>query len=258
MPRQPYGTLAGIYEWLVPEPLLTPEGSVTAFAPIVDTLGPGARVLDCAAGIGQLAVGLRLMGFDVTASDASSAMVERTRRLAADRGVDVRTVVCGWEQLVDQGWSDSFDAVFCVGNSLTHAPGQAARRTALEQMAAALRPGGILVLTSRNWELVREQGSGLRIAEQLVERDRRRGLVVHAWTIAERWDDPHYLDVAVAFIDATRGVTSRAERLAYWPFRHQTLAADLRAAGLSPDSTTYASEIERYLVTARSRTSGTS
>jgi len=53
------------------------------------------------------------------------------RRLAADRGVDLPTVVCGWEPLVAQGWSEGFDAVFCVGNSLTHAPQHAARRTAL-------------------------------------------------------------------------------------------------------------------------------
>jgi SAM-dependent methyltransferase len=253
MPREPYGTLAGIYEWLVPEPLLTPEGSVAAFARVVQALDPGARVLDCAAGIGHLAVGLRLLGFDVTASDASAAMVERTRRLAVDRGVEMPTIVCGWEQLVEQGWSDGFDAVFCVGNSITHAPGQTARRTALGQMAAALRPGGTLVLTSRNWELMRDQGSGLRIAEQLVEREGRRALVMHGWTIADSWNDPHYLDVAVAFIDPGGGVTSHTERLAFWPFRHQTLDADIRSAGLSPVSSTYASDIERYLVTARAR-----
>lgn len=88
-------------------------------------------MLDRAAGIGQLAVGFRLKGFDVVASDVSGAMIERTRRLAADRGVDLPTVVCGWEPLVAQGWSEGFDAVFCVGNSLTHAPQHAARRTAL-------------------------------------------------------------------------------------------------------------------------------
>jgi SAM-dependent methyltransferase len=256
IPREPYGTLAEIYEWLVPEPLLTPEGSVTAFADVLDALDTGARILDCAAGIGHLAVGLRLLGFEVTASDASAAMVERTRRLAADRRVEVPTVLCRWERLVDEGWSDSFEAVFCVGNSITHAPGQTARRTALGQMAAVLRPGGMLVLTSRNWELVRDQGSGLSIAEQLVERGGRRALVVHGWTIADSWDDPHYLDVAAAFIDTAGGVSSHTERLAFWPFHHQTLDEDLRAAGLAPASSTYAPDAERYLVTARLAASG--
>jgi SAM-dependent methyltransferase len=183
-------------------------------------------------------------------------MVERTKRLAADRRVEVPTVICGWEQLVDRGWSNRFDAVFCVGNSITHAPGQTARRTALGQMAAVLRPGGMLVLTSRNWEVVRGQGSGLRIAEQLVERDGRCALVVQAWTIGDSWDHPHYLDVAVAFIAAGGGVTSHTERLAFWPFRHQTLDEDLRAGGLALASSTYAPDVERYLVTATLAASG--
>jgi predicted RNA methylase len=59
MRHEPYATLAGVYEWLVPEPMLTPEGSVEAFERIVDQLGPDTRVLDCAAGTGELAVGLR-------------------------------------------------------------------------------------------------------------------------------------------------------------------------------------------------------
>jgi SAM-dependent methyltransferase len=255
MAHDPYGTLAGIYEWLVPERLLTPEGAVAAFAQVMDALDPSARVLDCAAGIGQLAVGLRLKGFDVVASDASSAMIERTRRLAADRGVDLRTVVCGWEQLVEQGWSDSFDAAFCVGNSLTHAPGQTARRTALGQMAATLRPGGLLVLTSRNWELVRDQGSGLRIAEQLVEGGGRRAGGGHWWGPAPGWGEAPNHDVAGGVIDESGSVSGHVERVAFWPFRHQTLDEDLRAAGFTPASSTYAPDIERYLVTATSAAS---
>ena len=250
MTDEPYRTLAGVYEWLVAQPLLTPEGSVAAFTEVVDRLDAGARVLDCAAGIGQLAVGLAMRGFDVVASDAGGAMIERTRALAAHHGVDLPTAVCTWEHLTDQGWSSSFDAVFCVGNALTHAPGQSARRAALAQMAATLRPGGVLVLTSRNWELVRNAGSGLQIAEQLVERHGKRGLVVRTWTIADHWDHEHHLDTAVVFLDTDGRVTSHTERLAFWPFRHETLDEDLRAAGLSPATTTYTDDVDRYRVTA--------
>lgn len=213
-------------------------------------LQPGQRVLDCAAGTGQLAVGLTLRGFDVVASDASSAMVDRIRRLAVDHGVELSALTCPWERLSDQNWSNRFRVVFCVGNSLTHAAGQAARRAALGQMASVLQPGGVLVLTSRNWELVREQGSGIRIGNRLVERNGRQGLVVYGWTIGDAWDDPHALDVGVALIEPDGEVTNHAERLAFWPFTHLTLEEDLRAAGLSPVSSTYAPEVERYLVTA--------
>jgi SAM-dependent methyltransferase len=251
MSPAPYDTLADVYEWLVPEAFLTPEWTVDAFAPVVAELPEGARVLDCACGIGQLAVGLHLRGFDVTASDASPEMVRRTRTLAADREVDFPTVVCRWEDLGGQGWDGAFDAVFCVGNSLTHAPGQAARRTALEGMAAVLPPDGLLVLTSRNWEQIHAHGSCLEVGEQLVERHGRRALVVHAWTIAPGWDDEHALDIAVAFPQPDGRVTTYSERLALWTFRHETLDEDLRAAGLTPATSSWADDVHRYAVTAR-------
>jgi hypothetical protein len=68
-------------------------------------------------------------------------------------------------------------------------------------MAAMLRSGGLLVLTSRSWELVRDQGSGLRIGDRLVERDGRRRQVVHSWILAEDWNDAHARRIARGLSD---------------------------------------------------------
>ncbi|MGZ8458546.1 MAG: class I SAM-dependent methyltransferase [Gemmatirosa sp.] len=130
-----YDTLADVYDWLVPEGLLEPERSAAAFEMVLAELAGGARVLDCACGTGTLAVGLALRGFEVTASDASEGMVARTRALAAEHGARLATAVRRWEEL-DGG---PFDAVFCVGNSITHADD---RRTALAGMRGVLRDGG--------------------------------------------------------------------------------------------------------------------
>jgi SAM-dependent methyltransferase len=241
--RSVYETLAAVYDWLVPDPLLTPEGRAQAFAPLLE---PGARVLDCAAGTGTLAVGLALAGFSVDASDASPEMIRRTRALAAARGVVLRADARAWADL----HGGPYDAVLCVGNSLTHAEGRRGRRTALSAMARVLRPGGLLVLTSRNWELVRARRPGLELAERLVERGGVLGLVVRNWTIPERWTEPHLMDTAVALLDGAGGVTTHAERLTFWPFTHETLDADLRAAGLRPGESSYAPAAERYLITA--------
>jgi SAM-dependent methyltransferase len=230
-----------VYEWLTPEPLLTPEGNVAAFAEWIDPLPAGARVLDCACGVGLLAAGLALRGFETHASDASPAMVERTRALAARLGVEVRARVCAWEALPTQ---PEFDALFCVGNSLAHA---ADRRAALAAMAAVLRPGGTLVLTSRNWERERAAGTRLEVADRLVERDGRRALVIRAWTIG---DDAIALDVAVSILAGDGSVETAAERLTVWPFTADDLDDDLRSAGLEPRQSTFTPESERYLVTA--------
>ncbi|HEX2027709.1 MAG TPA: class I SAM-dependent methyltransferase [Nitriliruptorales bacterium] len=164
-----YEALSSVYEWLVPDALLQPDGAVAAFEQVVSILPPRGRILDCASGTGQLAVGLAARGFDVLASDASEAMIQRTQTLADQYGVALTAVVCAWEDLsrVVEG---PFDAVFCVGNSLTHADGQPGRRAALAQMAAVLRDGGLLAITSRNWERLREQRPGLEIDDRLTHR----------------------------------------------------------------------------------------
>jgi SAM-dependent methyltransferase len=233
-----YETLADVYEWLVPEPLLTPEGSVAAFDPWLPP--PPARVLDCACGTGVLAAGLAALGFDVIATDASEAMVRRAR----ERGVAAERRA--WEELAFEA---EFDAVLCVGNSLTHAPGVAGRRGALSRMAAALRPGGVLLLTSRNWERLRERVPGLEIDDRLVERNGRRAVIARAWTLADSDDEVSFLDTAVVFVDGD-AMTPVAERLEFWPFTYAALLADLDAAGLEVSATTIDGEVDRYMVAA--------
>lgn len=244
-----YDTIAGVYDYLVPDALLSPRASADAFAQYV---APEARVLDCACGSGTLAVGLALRGHDVAATDASEAMIARTTRLAAANGAEIDAAVCAWEALPGRGWAAAFDVVLCVGNSLPHAVGRTGRRAALRAMAGCLRAGGRLVVTSRRWEQVRAAGTRLQVSEQLVERGGRRGLPIYAWTIPQRWDEPHRFDVAVALVGGDGAVTTYRERLAFWPFTEDELREDLREAGLEPEGTGVpADKPGRYLVTAR-------
>ena len=238
----PYDSLASVYEFLVPEALLTPEGSFAAYRQWILDLPPGARVLDCACGLGHLPVGLAQAGFDVTASDASPVMIERTARLAREHGVDVKTRVALWDEL--HAWTERFAAVFCIGNALTHAPD---RRSALRNMAAVLDEGGRVIITSRNWELVLADP---RAFSEVVERDGRRATVERSWELGADWDAPHHLDVAVS-VDGGPPVS---EHLVLWPFTPQTLERELADAGLEVVESTFGAHVDRYLVTASRRT----
>ncbi|MBE2316479.1 class I SAM-dependent methyltransferase [Solirubrobacter sp. CPCC 204708] len=218
-PISTYDDLSSVYEQLTPEGLRTPEGNVAAFAAFIDPLPEGARVLDAACGIGLLATGLALRGLRTEATDASPGMVARTRATAARHGAEVRAGVCAWEELPP---GPRFDAVFCVGNSIGHAR---ERRRAIVALASTLKPGGVLVLTTRNWERVRALGSHTD--------------GTHTWEVPEAWDAPHHVTVTVGDV---------CERLTYWPFTHQQLGEDLAAAGLAVREDTYTAEQDRYLV----------
>jgi SAM-dependent methyltransferase len=235
-----YGTLAEVYDFLVPEVLLSPEGSASVFDELLAELPAGARVLDCACGTGTLAVGLALRGFEVTASDASAEMVARTRALAAERDVALQTATRTWAELD----GERFDAVLCVGNSLTHAGGRAGRRTALDGMRRVSRDGALLVVTSRNWE--RPQAGG----DEVVERGGRRAAVRRIW----RGGEPPRLQIYVTLDDGS----IYEEQLSYWPFTHGELDEDLRAAGFEPESSTWAPDAGRYVVTSRAKVSNAS
>jgi SAM-dependent methyltransferase len=243
--------LASVYEWLVADAKESPSGSAQSFEMVTAGLEPGAQILDCACGIGLLAVGLAEAGFRVTACDASPAMVERTQALARAHGVDVSTRVCRWDQLPDHGWQDRFDAVFCVGNSLAHAVGRSGRRAALDAMASVLSPDGVLAVTSRNWEQIRSAGSRLDVWDRLVERAGRKAVVVYSWQVPPSWDSEHRLEISVAALQGDDRLEVTTEVLSIWPFPHEELRADVAAAGLSVGGSTYDATRPNYLLTAQ-------
>jgi SAM-dependent methyltransferase len=246
-----YGSLASVYEWLVGDAKASPAGSAQAFETVTARLASGAQVLDCSCGIGLLTVGLIEAGYQVTACDASPAMVERTQALARAHGIEVSTQVCRWDQLPEQGWQDRFDAVFCVGNSLAHAVGRDGRRASLQGMASVLKPGGGLTLTSRNWEQIRSAGSRLHVWDRLVERANRKAVVVYSWQVPPSWEAEHRLEISVAALQDGDQLQVTTELLSMWPFSHEDLQDDLETAGLSLTGSTYDATQADYVVTAQ-------
>jgi SAM-dependent methyltransferase len=245
-----YGALAEVYEWLISDAKVTPSAFAAAFDDVVTLLPPDARVLDCSCGTGQLAVGLAGLGVRVVATDASAAMVRRTGELAEELGASLRTVRAGWNELSDHFDDANFDMVFCVGNSLHHAEGARARSAALESMSRLLRPGGRLVLTSRNWELVRAGGSRLDIRDQLVRRNGRDAVVAYRWEIAQHWEQEHHIEIAVARLEADGSVDVCSELLSSWPYRYEDLMSGLQGVGLTVERSTFNPRAEDYMVVA--------
>ncbi|HET7658836.1 MAG TPA: class I SAM-dependent methyltransferase [Oryzihumus sp.] len=245
-----YGALPDVYEWLIPDAKLTPAGAVAAFSDLVKSLPPNARVLDCSCGTGQLAVGLAGLGLDVVAADASGGMVRRTQELADEMGASLRTLHASWDELPDHLDASTFDLVFCVGNSLGHAEGASGRLAALAAMSRLLNRGGRLVLTSRTWELVRAGGSRLDTRDRLIRRNGQDAVVTYYWQIEQRWEQEHYLEIAVAQVEPDGSVRACTERLSIWPFRYEELVAQLQSVGLTVETTTFDPHADGYVVVA--------
>ncbi|MFH1085207.1 MAG: class I SAM-dependent methyltransferase [Chloroflexota bacterium] len=114
------------------------------------------RVLDVACGTGQHALALARAGYAVTAADLSGAMVARARANAAAAQVPLDVRQLGFGELAHGLGAQAalFDAILCLGNSLPHVLTEDNLLATLSDMAAVLRPGGLLILQQRNWDRV--------------------------------------------------------------------------------------------------------
>jgi hypothetical protein len=69
--------------------------------------------------------------------------------------------------------AERFDVVLCVGNSLVHAAGQDAMVEALTGLRRMARPGGHVVIDSRNWEKLHAERRIVRVAPRVLTRHGR-------------------------------------------------------------------------------------
>ncbi len=137
------------------------ERSIGGQARIIDDLLQSRRpgrgsLLDCACGIGTQALGLAGLGWLVRATDISQDSVMRAAREAARRGLALTTGAADMRRLRTDVWG-AFDAVICCDDSVAHLVTDEDLRAALEGMRERLRPGGVLLLTLRNYDTLRAE-----------------------------------------------------------------------------------------------------
>jgi glycine/sarcosine N-methyltransferase len=183
----------------------------------------------------------------VSASDGSEAMVAEARRLAAQSGVGIPVRTCAWEDLPGR-FDQLFDVVLCLGNSISHLPGDA-MVPAFRGMGAVLGDRGLVVLNARNWEKLRRERPRLSHPDRVVVRDGRRCVPLYVWSYADDWGDAHNVEI-VFILDTAGSLTTRRHELTFWPFRVTDLHDRLEAAGFRVVDDTYRPENDWYEVIA--------
>lgn len=147
-----YNEIADVYHLIYPEWEKSISRQATALDSIIrDQLGSGPKeVLDVSCGIGTQSLGLSHMGHTVSASDISSRAVERARREAAIRGLNITFSVADVRQC-DKEHPGRFDVVLSADNSIPHLLSDDDIRTAFEAMFRSLRAGGLALITVRDY-----------------------------------------------------------------------------------------------------------
>ena len=116
----------------------------------------GARVLDCACGIGTQAIGLAALGYRVTGSDISEGELAEARQRAAEKGVAIDFHQADFCALEDT-FSETFDIVMAMDNALPHMLSHESLEAAITSMVGRLAPGGLLVASIRDYDALLEE-----------------------------------------------------------------------------------------------------
>ncbi len=126
------------------------------------------EALDAGTGSGALALTLARLGVNVTGIDLAPAMIERLARNAADLALSVTGMVLPMQDL-PLSMNDSYDAVFCLGNTFPHLRTDEERQAAIRGFFRVLRPGGLLFLQFLNFDFPRPDTELPRFLTQVRE-----------------------------------------------------------------------------------------
>jgi SAM-dependent methyltransferase len=255
-----YTDLAHDYEWLFPDEVIGSRGPVGATSPgskdllegILEALPPGARILDCACGIGADAIALVRRGYSVNASDGSTNMVAEARRRSRQFGVEIDIRQSSWQGLPERV-PGAFELILCLGNSIVHSGTKSNMIASLEGIKKVLSPGGVLVVDSRNWEYLYQSRPRIITSHRVIERQDIRCSSLYIWTIPDDFNQPCRAEIVLLFEDADDIITHRRYVIDFTPFRRADLKDAIHSIGLTVIGDSYQPENPFYAVAAAMR-----
>ena len=202
-----YDDLAPYYHLIFADWNQSIAWQVSILGPILEraTGKASPRVLDCACGIGTQALGLAQRGHQVVASDLSKSSIERARKEAGQRQLDITFHVADMTDLTPIE-ETNFDAVLAADNALPHLVSTDQLRLALTGIAAKLTNNGVLLATLRDYDslivarptiqppVFHPQEEGYRIVHQVWHWEGNEYALHHYLTIpsAEGWVVKHF------------------------------------------------------------------
>ncbi|HEX9078199.1 MAG TPA: class I SAM-dependent methyltransferase [Desulfuromonadaceae bacterium] len=123
------------------------RGYPDSFFKLLPQLGvglPGQNILDLGSGTGVLAIPFSRAGAHVTAVDAAPGQIAAARERAAQDNLDIRFIISGAEEVdVEEAHFHAVTASMCWGYF--------DKERVVPLVKRALRPGGLLMISSAGW-----------------------------------------------------------------------------------------------------------
>ena len=145
-----YDSLLGsVYSWILGDFDTAAKKNAALFEALdISPVGDGYAV-DLGAGPGCQALPLAARGFRVLAIDFCADLVEELRSRAGDAAVEARL---GDIRAFRDHLTGAPELIVCMGDTLVHLPDHDDAHTVLADAAAALAPGGTIVVSIRDYD----------------------------------------------------------------------------------------------------------
>ncbi|MGF1676714.1 MAG: class I SAM-dependent methyltransferase [Rivularia sp. (in: cyanobacteria)] len=147
-----YDEIANLYHLVYPDWNETIHKQRTALNQLINNFvcSPPLSILDVSCGIGTQALGIAAFGHRVTASDLSLAAVERAKKEAIVRNLNISFQVADMRECAEIHGS-GFDVVLSADNSLPHLIGESEIRVALQGFYNCLKDNGVAIVSIRDY-----------------------------------------------------------------------------------------------------------
>ena len=246
-----YRGLAADYDWIFDDQTLVSGSAINAPGParLLQRIDPASTVLDAACGTGIDAAALARRGFNVHATDGSQAMVEVAAARFAREGLAIPVRYCLWADL-PAAIDERFNVVFCTGNALVHATGTDAMVEALSALRVMARPGGHVVIDSRNWEKLHGERQIVQVKDRVRTRGGKRCIALYAWEMPAQFDQEHIAHITFLYEEEDDRIDPHEYQVSFRPFTIGELRERLEIAGLREVDTDYDQTADWYNVIA--------
>lgn len=195
---------------------------------LIQAQWPGCHtVLDVSCGIGTQAIALAALGYKVTGSDISTQAIERARKEAQLRGLDIGFSVADMRR-AHIAHGAGFDLVISCDNSLPHLLTDNDLLLALRQFRECLRPGGGCIITIRDYD---NEERGTNLVKHYGTRidDGKRYVLFQVWDFQGEHYDLNFFVVEEDIV--SQKVTTHVVRSKYYAISVRQLCELMLEAG---------------------------
>ena len=162
-------------------------------------------ILDCACGIGTQAIGLALLGYNVTASDISDGALAEARKRALELGVKINFKNADFCNL-SSTFSEKFKIIIAMDNALPHMLTKENLNIAVKSITNQLDTNGIFVGSIRDYdELLKEKPTFT--PPYIHKTQKGKNVSFQTWD----WDNENYKLIQYVIEDSDNLIVSKFE-----------------------------------------------